>query len=486
MRGKTIHRWLARLSQKEALALRDWLLRDVDGKLLTKLLDHLRQATEYKESPILLQLRISMVQKNHLLQRLWDLLVSFMGAESTSVKLQMLYEAARHDLNEVQFESAIDLIQHGILAAATAEHFQLVMDFWRLLDYIPEPPEITGMSHDAAHAERDKISELVKLEKRMRATRMIADDAARASAIVEIGQHQVLANVDDIASFQGKLHFWKLKTWLAMFVGDLVQAIEPQTQLIALMEGNKDFMHHQQHLLVKELGDLRILLIETGNGILADGITFKIDSFPEVTKLVQREKFKQLYPFRLATALLMGDAALATQYATDILRQIDAEKDFLTKDMITQNLVYCTFYHFVIGDFRGASRMLVRLRRFQKQEIPAGAYIFSRCLEILLAFEENDLDDARRHIKLLSRAKLPIVSPGLPEILDFLQSLTNSVAKSPRGWKTYQVSESNLAAASKLKEYAKIDDFEIHTWLLAKAQKCPMIEIFHHRAASQT
>ncbi|MFN8393220.1 MAG: hypothetical protein U0176_00955 [Bacteroidia bacterium] len=420
--------------------------------------------------------------KNRDLELLGEQLVAFIGEGRPEVLLQQILVAAPVLIEKSLDKQAVELIEWGLELAEQSESYQVVQDFWRMAEMFPEPrPRFRGMTYDHALACNANLVAYRQIEVQLRKTPTIEDPEERSKALEAIESSPLLESPGMALGYESRLLYWRIKAASKYLLRKHGEAIVPQRNLVdTLSEKAPDSMDHARRW-IKEAGTLA-MLVGLVHDFSACKATWKeISNFPPINSIIRREKSKQLFPSMITVGIDNGDTSFAKEACELALAQLAQNPEDFSIGHQTEIYFYCACYFFAVSKPQESSKMLLRLRGYQKASFRPAVFSVFRLLEILQEIEEGSYEDALRLAKNLRMAKGETV-PGLSEGIQLLVAVATALSSAEGSWVLLPEHPPVARALKQLQGQILLMYFDLESWLNAKTSGTPMMELLRVRA----
>lgn len=448
-----------------------------DGDRVIKLFRHLSRQMAYSEAELLDSTGDTKRVKNRDIDLLGEQLVAFLSEGRPEVLLQQILAAAPLLIEKSMDRQALDLIEWGLELAEEIESYQVVQDLWRLAELFPEPrPRFRGMTYDHALACNANLVAYRQIEVTLRHTPTIEDPEERARALEDIETSPLLESPGMALGYEARLLYWRIKAASKYLLRKHAESIVPQRNLVdALAERAPDSIDHARRW-IKESGTLAMLAGLANDFEACKAIWREITNFPPTNSIIRREKSKQLFPSMITVALDNGDNALAREASDMALSQLSLNPDDFSLGHQTEIYFYCACYFFASGRIQDSSKMLLRLRGYQKSSFRPAVFSVFRLLEIVQEIEEGSYEDALRLVKNLRMSKSDTV-PGLHEGIQLLNAVATAMSNPGSNWVLLPEQPIVSKAVQQLQGQILLLYFDLDAWLKAKTSGVPMMEL---------
>ena len=176
-----------------------------------------------------------------------------------------------------------------------------------------------------------------------------------------------------------------------------------------------------------------------------------------------------------------GDTSFAKEACELALAQLAQNPEDFSIGHQTEIYFYCACYFFAVSKPQESSKMLLRLRGYQKASFRPAVFSVFRLLEILQEIEEGSYEDALRLAKNLRMAKGETV-PGLSEGIQLLVAVATALSSAEGSWVLLPEHPPVARALKQLQGQILLMYFDLESWLNAKTSGTPMMELLRVRA----
>jgi hypothetical protein len=484
VKGSLVHAIIASLDEKErkrflgsGAAIKDW-------DQLARLFHFLARQEVYSETALLEQIRQTKRQKNSLVEKLGDLLLTFLGNGNSDVVVHQIIATAPRLIENRLDRQAIELIELAISVAEQSENYQAIQSLWRLAELFPDPrPKFRGMSYDQALACASNLVAYRQLEVQLRRTPVIEDVQERLLAISEIEASPLLESPGMALGFEARLLYWRLKAICKYFSNNYREAIAPQTTLVGILSECKQDNLDLVRRWIREMGSLAMLHVTVGDIETPKRLWAEIWNYPTDLFVLQSEKTKQIYPAKIAAGIDFGDLEFGNQTCSHVLSLLSDRQELFSAGLQCQVLYYCASYYIAADRHEDASKLLVKLRSYHRQSFSPTIYSMTKLLEIVLEIEREAFEDSIRLIKNLRMSKHDQAIAGLGSAIQLL-SLVTSILSEPNGsWKQLPEQPAVKKILAELVDQPVLYFFDLSIWISAKSNESSMMNLLHHRVS---
>lgn len=487
MKGSLVHAIIASLDDRARKRfLSSWAgVKDWDH--LAQLFLLLANQPTYSETDLLGKLEKTKRIKNHRLERLGQMLISFMGEGNMDVLVFQIVSSVPFLVENSQDKQAIELIEWGISLAEQTENYHGIQALWRLAEIFPEPrPHFKGMSYEHALACAANLVAYRQLEVRLRQTPMIEQQEERLAALAEIEESSLLESPGMALGYEARLLYWRIKAACKYLVKNYKEAVGPQSTLAEILQERREEGLDFSRRWIREMGSLAVVLGLSGQIEAFKQVLDEIHKFPMPSIILEREKVKQLYPVMITVAADSGDAEFAENSCAAALSLMGERPKLFFPSLQCHVLFQCARFYLMTNRFSESAKIMMRLRGFPKSSFRM-PYIFAttKVLEIIQEIEEGSYEDAIRLCKNLRMSKHDQQVPGINIAIQLLSLVATSLCEPQFDWNKTLSLPSILKLSKQLKGQSIIDFFDLFAWMDAKKTNRSMIAVLHQMSSEK-
>lgn len=405
MKGTALFKFVNSLSEEEYRLFKGLISAEKESELLLRMVAALSEMEKYEEKEFLKRVGISKSKKNELLKAIDTPVMTSLAASDPEGRLVNAYCTARNLVFKIENEPAIALMKWAFKESLRIERFDITLDLLDLADILTEPYPFEAPSVTELGRLQSNILDFRMLEARLREyIHARVSDQERAKILYEVKNSPLLYSADQANSKRALWYYYKIKAALFVFSGSPEASLRPQSDFVQLIKENEWLRSQNDFFLIKEMGQLLRMFFSAADLNAADSIIFQVGNISTSQPRAEKEKYSQLYPYRIYLALKEGNPELGMIAVDDVLELMD--RDTLTNKFITDNLYYSAYLLFSIEKFSKSFKLVRRLKRFsrsnfskdQLSNFSPNIYSMVKVLEILIAFETGT-DDPIRLIK---------------------------------------------------------------------------------------
>lgn len=283
-------------------------------------------------------------------------------------------------------------------------------------------------------------------------------------------------------SYEARLLYWRIKAICKYLTKNHEAAIAPQTNLVAALAERSETDLDLGRRWMREAGTLAALHGLLSNFSSAKQIWNEIASFETNNLILQCEQTKQLYPAMITVGMDTGDDDFAGHASSNDLSLIESSPHLFPVGLQCDVLFHCASYFLASNRIEKASKVLFRLRGFQKSSFRPPVYAMTKALEIVLEIELGSYEDAIRLCKNLRMSKHDKFVPGMGIGLQLLANIAASIGEPGVSWKQIAGNANFKRMAAELEGQPILDYFNLVAWIESKEMGHPMMKQLHHRA----
>lgn len=483
MKGSLVHAIIASLDEKSRRKFLASRPANKDWEQISQLFRLLAKQDQYSEAALLGGTGQTKRVKNIQIEQLGQELVSFIGEGKPDVIVHQILATAPHVIENRLERQAVELVEWGISLAESSENYHAVQALWRLAELFPEPrPQFRGMTYEHALACAGNLIGYRQIEVRLRQTPTIPDLEERIAILEEIEASPLLESPGMALSYEARLLYWRIKAICKYLVKNYGAAIAPQTNLVAVLAERTEADPEIARRWIKESGTLAALHGVMNNFDLAKMVWNDISTFETPTLTLHCEKIKQMFPAMITVGMDTGDELFTEQAVATGLSLMESSPHLFSVGLQCDVLFHCASYFIVSNRVDKATKILYRLRGFQKSNFRQPVYAMTKALEIILEIELGAHDDAIRLCKNLRMSKHDRCVPGLGVGLQILAAVAASISQPGFRWSQISANSQFQKMVQDLEGQPVLDYFNLVAWIQSKAIGHPMMKQLHHRA----
>jgi hypothetical protein len=486
VKGSTAAAIIRTLKKKRFEGMLAQLATESNGSALVKMCRFWHSSTQYSESALLLQLDLTKGQYYHYVEVIGSFLLQQVEGKKEAMQLEGTLQMARNLVFASEFEPAIDLIKAGIREASQVEDFNLVLNFWELVEAIIPQPKIEGMDAKTARQLRNNLNAYDDLLADFQEAAGEYDAAKRKDLIESIFQSPRLVIESQALSKRALYLFLKIKSSCLIHLRQYHLGIPILEHLLGHVSFFPWTVVDQEYITAKETKTLIQLLQLTKQ---FERLRSKIDSFNDVSfrnYRAEQERTFLRFPTSFGMAIDVGDQEAVLRAYHEFQQLIDSYAERFDAPFVTENLYYCAYAMLTVREIDAMGKVLKLLRAYGKPNFKPRYFTLTRFLEILFFIEIEDWEEALRLIKNLRAGNGFLELPGLKEAITFLARvcLMSQSNQADEIINSVTIDFKSLKEALMGQDF--LDYFDFLVWIEARELGGSMIEILKHRATKQT
>jgi hypothetical protein len=449
-----------------------------EGPHLVKISKFLIKNKGYSENEAMGTLKLTKWQKNHLMEHLGAQLTSFLGNRGHEANLALTFQLAHRLVFNNQFDAATAVIRPAFKLATEIEHYQTVISLWDLVAAIEPRPEIDAMTRGQAVRHLADIAELESLALSLQESRVEPTFAAKTIAVQKIMEaaHQ-RASVRDLAP-KAKFLFLKLLSSCHLHLQEYNEAIGIQDALLQHLLVHPWVSLEHDYTIAKETRILSQFQWLAGKAELSRRTGEALWAMSLGNLRAEHEKVYQQFPFTIGICLQIGERKEGQEAVQRFMNMLETKGYDFTPTFVSENLYYCTYFYLATRQFDAAVKLLSKMRKFGKPDFKPGLHSMAKFLEVILAIDIADWEDAARLIKNLKGSKILLELPGYKQAVHFLGNAINQWSLSSMVNVTSSLKQQEVSLRKELTGLDFLNYFELFTWLESKNNKFDMLDLF--------
>ncbi len=480
MRGVVIQKIVKSLSASELHGLRNSLSFAGNKIRFTSLLEFLLNST-YSEEGAILRLGVSKRTKNFVIAEFGSLLIHFLGGNSPSFPVESSLEIAMRLANEMEIEAVQVLVKPILRTATQREEYAVAIRCLDILKMANVQPPKDAIRYEVATRQLMIFSILNNTLSNVWKARSIGAAKEKNERLTQLRNESLSVYSGNRLGHQSQIVFLRIQAIIDSVLRDTDTWISSQEALVAQLKASKEGLKNPEFEIAKESRILIQMYWQSG----------AIDKFKEFSVAFEREhlvgkasQFERIilqFPFLFGAAIDSGNRELGIQAYEKFCLYLN-EGRFEGKDHFTTwNLYWCSYFLLTANRKGEALKVSLLMKKFPRKGTLKNVGIMSRFLEIVLAIEFEEFDDAMRLLKNIKRSAKSIDLGGLPEGISILKDMISA----------FELKES-LLFLQKDEIWASIRDtefskyFELEVWFLAKIRGCSMLDEVKHRATDHS
>lgn len=488
MKGTALYKLVKSLSNEEIRLFHGILSAEKDSDLLLALVIALGEMQSYNEADLLARLQISKAKKNEMLRAIDGPANRALASDDPEDRLAFALSSARKMVHRVENEPAIHIIAWAVKESLRIERFDVTLALIDLADRLTEPYDFDAPSKSELVRLQQNILSFRLLEERLREYHQHRTGEADGKSILDEVENDPLMTAESNAlSKRALAHYLKIRAGLFHFRRNHNASINPQMRLVQLINETEWLRTDDGFFLITEMGWLMGKLAALNEFDLANRFVFRVGNVDCNDVRSEKEKVAQLYPFRIGLAIDSGNLEGGYHAVEEVDRIIGAGN--VANIFSTTNLYYSAYFYIAADDFENAFRAITRMKKFshsrrskkQSGNFHSHIYPMMKLLEIIIAFENNEGDDALRLIRNFRMTNTYDGNRYYKIALGTIHRLLNSNRSE---WEPIlnKAFEDSLQIDRKGWPGRLINYFDLPIWIAAKKSLRPMIVEFHHRA----
>jgi hypothetical protein len=423
VKGSTAAAIIRAHKKKRFEGLTAQLATEPNGDVLVKMCRFLHSTISFSETDLLVHLGLSKGQYYHYLELLGSFLVQQVEGKKEAMQMEGTLQLARDLVFASEFEPAIDLIRSGIRAATQVEDFNLILQFWELVEAIIPQPKIEGMDAKTARLLRNNLNAYDDLSAELHEAAGEYNAAQRKILIESVGQSQLLSHESQALSIRALCLFWKIKSTCLIHLRRYLDAIPALEVLLSHVSSLPWAVVDQEYVLAKETKTLIQLLQLTKQEERLRSVSEAFDQITFRNYRAEQERTFLRFPTSFGIAIDYGDQGAAMRAYDEFQQLIDRYSERFDATFVTENLYYCAYAMLAVREIDAMSKTLKQLRKFGKPDFKPRYFTLTRFLEIIFSIENEDWEEAMRLIKNLRAGNGFLELPGLKESVTYLSKI---------------------------------------------------------------
>jgi hypothetical protein len=480
VRGKFLHKVYKLLASEEQTELHLRLYGLPDGVELVRVCTLLAEMEAYSDRELLRRLRLHKEIKDRYLDLLWHALLTLLAGDGKLVVLAKAIGLAKRLLFASAYDAAKEMIEAGLVLAAEAEAYEMVLRIWDLVDCYHEVPTIHGMSAREATEHLADQSFFRSLDLELKQARLAPTAHERITALEDILQ-RALARAA-VRSFcpSATYLYYKLMAMGHVLMFEHSKAVPVLEALIVHIQAEPQVCLDAEFAVAKELRTLSRVLWRSKEMEKFAACNAILEGLPleDLHSLYSQIFYR--FPFMIGVALDTGDVPLGNAVCKELMA-IASRKDLdLTLEFLSECYFWSAYFYLVSGNGDALLPVFGRLNRVPQGKFKPQYYLLSKLLGVIYAIEVGEWGQASNFHKGLRSAKSLSHLPGLLTMLDYLAIL---IKRKRINGPFDEATTANLQQLEgELVGLEVLQYFDFLAWLKAKAQGRPTIELIGRRA----
>lgn len=477
MKGSEIKKVLMNFSPKERSDFRTHLQGNSNEKKFLAFTKFLVK-DDYSEIGAIEVLGVSKRTKHKLLAEFGELIISFLVGRIESTGIGGKLELARRLASAMIEGLAITLLYEAMAAAWQLENYQLVLDGWKIAGLLDSKVEFFHISMDEVNRRLIEYSKLELLYSEIWKARKIDSDSERTMKLLALREECLDTYSASRIGKRSELVFFRSLALIDNFLQDREGWILSQEALVAHLKESQWICIDPEYEIAKETRILLLMYLNLGYREKYLEVLNEFNNMTLISSLARFERFYLKFPFALIESMEAGDIVSGAKIANEFV-ELEKSGSFANKPKFASwNLYWCAYYYISVRKIKGASKVMVRLRKIGRTMFIPSILSMAVILEVVIAFENNELEDVERHLRNAKHALMANpVRGGIESLKTF--RLFRKVLENPGQPKLMAQLQASIEIVRN-KDVSKY--FDIPIWVESFMEKCPMQEKFQHRA----
>lgn len=476
MKGFVIHRIISNLGEKEFDDFLLWGSMVSKKNRFTRFCKFLRKF-EYSEDDAMRILGVSKTRKNELLGDLGGIISAFIGERSKLFHFENLLEVSKRLALAMETEASLAVLKPIGLAVSSVERYDLILRVWDILRILGIEPEFELISIIEAQNQIETNSRLGRYLQQAIEAKNIQLPSKRIEILKEIREAALNEFRKGEIGQRGQYIFLKIHARIDSFLRDSKDWPLSQEAVIAQIRSNPWLCEDYQFDLARAE---RTLLQYFWQANYIESYETGSKRFIESEFSSRRANFEKYYfqfPFLFAVAIDTGDQKLGQQSALRFEEMMNREGDLLPRQFQTLNLYWCTAFHISNQNIREASRCLIRLSKYSRTDIAKHLLPLVSILEIVVAIESCEFEDANRLVKNLTNSTKIGLLPGTEHAITLLRTRIRLEFEVLSEKERHDLSREIEKIVALLEGQTFLKYFNIKIWNDSRINNRPMLEI---------
>ncbi|HHG83784.1 MAG TPA: hypothetical protein ENJ82_03460 [Bacteroidetes bacterium] len=443
----------------------------------------IRKLNHYDEDRFLRQINLSKRKLNTISRKVAQVAVGAVGIHDEDGLLYNALVTVRKLVFRMDTEPAKSILTWASRIAEKRERFEILFQLHELAELLRF--EMKGLAKGDVIRLQLNLGGYRSLDQKLRRIQSVdCKQEEREEILAEVLNSPLMQSAGQALSIRSEAAYYKILAGLMLFSGSIRDAIEPQKQYISFLEKTEWLKSSSEFFLAKELVQLTTFLSVAGYYKEAQAVIFKAGTIEFKSERAKQEQLKQLYPYRMQFAIDTGNSEMGAA-TLEQMTHFMQEKDRFDALFCTENIYYGLYYCLASENIAQGSLLISKMRKYQSKEFHPRVYSMSKMLEILLAFENKDLEDCSRLIKNFRKSKVYNSSDLFSMTMSLMTRLVNQTESNHA-----EILEKYLQKATALEETGTeaifFHHFDLVVWIKSKLNHCPMMEIFQQRTVAST
>jgi tetratricopeptide (TPR) repeat protein len=484
VKGSTAQVILKTLKGNRLKAFLEQLSAEANGKLLVEICNNLLAANEVSETDMRERSNLTKGKYYYCIELIGIQLLSFLHGKKIKIQLEETYLQAQDFMVAAETDAAIDLIKTGIKAALPTEEFEIIVRLIDLLDLSRNQETIDLMDALDAHEQLGNLNEYMSMLAKLRHISNERNAVKRRTSILEILQSHLLQAPTKAKSRRALFHYWKAKEVCYSNLREYDSGIACQEALLAHIEAYPWICIEYECTVAKETRILVELLRLAGKNEKLHRLRSEFDTMKLKNPVAIQERDFLQFPISIAAPIQFGNTEEAIQAISAFLTTFETNHTYLAPTYITENLYCCLYGAIATNDEPLKIKTSFHLSHFGKSDFKPKYFPLYRFLEIIMAIEAWEWEDATRLLKNLKTSGGLEEVFGLRDTLGFMMTMVKKWSNVDAR-KAFLLDDDSRIELSRITDGQDIIDFfDLPAWFKSKEKGCSMMEIFHQRAAS--
>lgn len=488
MKGFVIHKIINTLSAKEFEEYLVWVQKESKNHKFASFCSFLRE-NEYTEEDALRIFHAAKTKKHGLLIDLGNCLIRYIGESSQNFHIESMLEVAKRLALAMENEAAMAVLRPMAQAAAEIERYDLLVRVWKILKIMgfdPDPDAI-GFALPKLSEIHHQIKTNAKLEMHLQAAieaKTIDIPAKRVQTLIDLRKAALEEFGEGSLGQRGQYTFLKIHARIDSLLMEPTDWHLSQEAVVAQIKSHPWVCEDYEFELAQAERNLLLYYWQAGQiQKYNEGSPIFIASQFK-SKRATFEKYYFQFPFLFAVAIETGDSIAGISAYRRFL-EIIASEDQLPARFVTLNLYWASFFNLANKQISESAKCLIQLSKYAKPDFIPHILLLTNILEIVVAIETQEYEDATRLLKNLQRSTRKAALPSSKAALNFLKAQIR-LEREILADKEMEVLKNEIQnLGEQLKGHTIMNFFDLGIWNESKQNNRPMLELFKQRAILQ-
>ncbi|MCB9233610.1 MAG: hypothetical protein H6581_18280 [Bacteroidia bacterium] len=314
-------------------------------------------------------------------------------------------------------------------------------------------------------------------------TKFMARGEMDVRPLEELAKNKLMQSEDQALSTRARIQFYKNKFNIERFNNNYNACIEFSRKILECYENHPFLLNENISDYINEVKNLSLLYLSQDKEKEALDTIDKIEKFNVGKEMAHSLRFEQYYSFFLAYSVDTGNIEKGMTVIAELEKGIEKYKPFLSESTLINFFYFSSVFLLIAGRPRESFEWLIRILGFPKTEVRKDLQAFARIMVLIVLFELKDQDlvenyrtSSHRYLKKRER-----LFSFEDKILKFFGKIYNFSGESQQHNEFKALYEDLQKLFADPYEQRVLFYFDILSWLKAKIERRPMVEIIQEK-----